>query len=141
MLWVIPFLQNRGNIKLDYVTSSHMQCFQYIQKCYHIFATASFCPFWPGQMLVQHLIDTLDSTNLESGDAIYVAPKLYSTRLYNSASHFRHLQKVSVHCHHCCSMSYWKSTLSKQFLIVVRVVSIHTSAVKCVAGGVHLIST
>ena len=110
MLWVVPFLQNRDNVKLAYVTFSHIQCFQCIKKCYHIFCHCLFFPFWPGQLLVQHLIDTLDSTNLESSDVIYVAPKLYSKRLYNYSSHFCHLQKVSVHCHHCCNMSYWKTS-------------------------------
>jgi hypothetical protein len=64
---------------------------------------------------------------------LYVALELYSMRLYNYSSHFHHLQKVSVHCHHYCSMIYWRTTLSKQFLIVVRVINVCASAVKCIA--------
>lgn len=96
-----------------------------------------FFPFWPGQLLVQHLIDTLDSTNLESSDVLYVPIKLYSTRLYNYSSCFRHLQKFSVHCHHFCSMIYWKTTLSKQFLIVARFINVHAFAVKCTADSTY----
>ena len=75
------------NIKLAYVHSDHFKSFQCIQKCYIIFCHFLFFQFqlffWPGQLLVQHLINSVDSKNLNSTVTCWVVLCLHSKRLHN----------------------------------------------------------
>ena len=79
-------------IKLAYVHSDHFKSFQCIQKCYIIFCHSLFFLFqlffWPGQLLVQHLINSVDAKNLNSTVTCCVAFCLHSKKLHRMTATF-----------------------------------------------------
>jgi hypothetical protein len=78
--------------------------FQQVQECCFIFCNFIFflfhVVFWPGQLLMQYLVNGMDYRNLDSADSSH-DPQITFQVFTNYTTHFVHLPQVSVHCHFC----------------------------------------
>jgi hypothetical protein len=103
--------------------------------CYFCFFFLFWFFFWPGQLLVQHLMATLDPKNLDRTLTNSVILKLHSKRLQTVPVILFIFTKFVALSPLLQTQSSWEQHFTKQFLWAVRVTNFQASATECTADS------